>query len=228
MTSKLAAMGSPHTRPLRARRLLWLLLLVPVVACPSAEPDPGDLPDETPALLDDDDDDATAPMDDDDDINDQPENVLTVQESGVLTRSPTGGPYTAITGQLTITELLNGEAIEPLEPGGEPMDGDLPPTCEVLYAVVGTRADSEDECPTCDATWALTFSVDTGTPDWCMGPEQPGDGDVRLMGFTQSQQAMYWDYQDLGTWVWWYQANETGDDIAVSWTTTLGVEIDDN
>lgn len=222
-------MKNPEQKARSARVLSWAMWLVlalgAVTACPSAEPDPGDLPDETPALLDDDDD-AAAPPGDDDDINDQPANVLTVMEEGVLTRSPTGGPYTAITGLLTVTELLNGEVVEPPEPGEEMDEDDLPPTCEVLYAVIGTRAETEDECPSCDATWALTFTLDSSNGATCLGPEQPGDGDVRLMGFTQSEQAMYWDYRDLGTWVWWYRANENEDDIGISWTTTLGIEID--
>jgi|GEM_PF-2284710 len=207
---------------------LALMAFTLIPGCPSAEPDPGDLPDETPALLGDDDDDATAPGDDDDEVNDVPENVLTVTETGVLTRSPTGGPYTAITGSLTISELLNGEVIPPLEPGEEPDDGDLPPTCEVLLAVVGTRTDAADACPTCDATWTLTFSVDTGEIEQCLGPDQPADGEVRRMGFTQAEQAMFWDYEDLGTWVWWYLANESGDDITVSFSTELGIEIDED
>lgn len=198
-----------------------LALSLAIAACPSAGPDPGDLPDETPALLDDDDD-ATAP-DDDDDVNDAPENVLTVSEVGLLTRSPTGGPYTAVTGSLTITELLNGEVVEPSETG----EDELPPTCEVLLAVVGTRTETEQSCPTCDSTWTLVFSVDSGTPEYCLGPDQPQDGDVRRMGFTQGDQSLYWDYRDLGEWVWWYGANENGDDIAISWTTSLGIEIDD-
>ena len=207
------------------RRELVMCGAILLIGCPSAEPDPGDLPDETPALLGDDDD-ATAPVDDDDSIDETPENVLSVSEMGVLTRSPAGGPYTTITGTLTISELLNGQVVEP---GDDDDDDDGPsPTCEVLFAVVGTRADAEDVCPTCDTTWQLTFSVDEGNPADCQGPEQPSDGDVRLMGFVQAEQALYWNYQDLGTWVWWYHANDQGDDIAVSWQTTLGIEVDDD
>lgn len=207
----------------RTGRILLLLSIAAALAgCPSEEPGPGDLPpDDTPALLDDDDD-ATAPGDDDDATNTAPETLLSVEETGLLLRSPAGGPYNAITGEMTITELVNGQLIDE-----DPLDEEPPPTCEVLLAAVGTLVEAEEACSFCDETWAITFSVDEGNPDRCLGPDQPADGEVRVLGFVAAEQALYWNYRDLGQWVWWYHASDSGDELSFEWRTSLGIDLDD-
>jgi hypothetical protein len=196
-----------------------IVLVVLLWGCP--EPQEGELPPEGdgPSLLGDDDDDDATPADDGE-INLEPEHVLTILEVGEWTLTPLGGPYTALTGQLSLMELHDG-----LLPGPILEDDDDEPIetkCELLFGLVGLPAPAEATCPTCDSTWVVDFFLDEGEPENCLGPYRPEDGDRRTFGFTSDDLALYWDFEDLGIWEYWYFAQQEGDVVSFEWTAEMG------
>ena len=158
--------------------------------------------------------------DDDDALNETPENLLTVVEEGLWTLTPPGGPYTALTGYLNITELQDGALPDPEPPeddeDGEPVDV----SCQLVYAMTGLPA--AESCIGCDSAWTVDIYLDDGNPENCYGPERPEDGESRTYAYSQSDLALYLDFQDMGTWLYWYSALQNGDYISFDWTTEIG------
>ena len=153
-------------------------------------------------------------------FNLQPVDTLTLSHTGVWSQSPVGGPYSALTGNLTILEYLNGDADEPW--------------CQVQFAVTGLKTDAT--CPTCDIGYMVEFyvlsegaseeqaddEVAVGGLEMCESPDLPEDLDRWHMGWSEDEQTLYFNYFDSGFWLPWYEADVVHDDIAFSWEQTMG------
>jgi hypothetical protein len=189
-------------------------------------------PDDGPALLDDDDD--ATPFGDDDSagpIDDTPANSVRVVEEGIWTRSPEGGPYTALTGAVTHVEFWDGVAPpdpdDPEDPGGP--EGFAGPNCRLEFAVTAVPAQSDPGCPGC-TTWDYTVRLDSGEPRWCLATDRFENGDAGRFGWSPTDRAIYIDYEGLGIWLFLYSGLEDDDDLWVEWTGEFGFtppEVDD-
>ncbi len=136
-----------------------------------------------------------------------PDHQLTLTHTGSWLRTPEGGPWDALSGDLTVVETL---------------DGDLEtPTCQALFTVTGTAA--EDLCVPCGSAFRVTFSLAEGDPSLCRDPDLPQDGSVWLFGLDSGEETLYLDYADSGVWVPWYPFTEKGDSLLVAWTAQLGM-----
>lgn len=141
-----------------------------------------------------------------------PEHTLTLDQAGVWSLTPRGGPWTALTGDLTITELL---------------DGDLElPACEATFALTGEEAEPAG-CDTCDAAFSILFYLSDGDPDACMDPDIPLDGETRIYGWSAVDETIYFNYYGSGVWVPWYEATLDEDTLTVAWTADLGVVVEE-
>ncbi len=194
------------------------------LACPSEDGGGGLPPDDGPALLDDDDD--AAPFDDDDSgepLDDAPDNVLGVHEVGTWSRSPEGGPYTALVGAIEHVESWDGVAPpdpdDPEDPGGPP--GFEGPNCRLAFAVTAVPGQADPGCPQCEV-WAYSLRLDSGDPRWCLGPDRFEDGAEGRFGWSEADRTIYLDYEGLGIWLFWYEATEDGDDLLVEWAGEFG------
>ena len=153
-------------------------------------------------------------------FNLDPVDTLTLSHTGVWSQSPVGGPYTALTGNLTVVEYLNGEEDEPW--------------CQVHFAVTGLKTDAR--CPTCDIGYIVEFyvlsegpteeqsadDIEVGGRDQCESPDLPDDLDRWHMGWSEDEQTLYFNYFDSGFWLPWYEADVVHDDISFSWEETMG------
>ncbi len=153
-------------------------------------------------------------------FNLSPADTLTLSHGGVWSQSPVGGPYSALTGDLTVFEYLN--------------DDEDQPWCRVRFAVTGLKTDGT--CPTCDIGYLVEFyvvsegSTEDETADGaevgglarCESPDLPADLERWHMGWSEDEQTLYFNYFDSGFWLPWYEADAVHDDIAFSWEETLG------
>lgn len=161
-------------------------------------------------------------------FNLEPVDTLTLQHTGLWSQSPVGGPYSALTGDLTVFEYLN--------------DDEGQPWCRVHFAVTGLKTDVA--CPTCDIGYLVEFyvvsegpteeeaagEVQVGGLEMCKSPDLPADLERWNMGWSEDEQTLYFNYYDSGFWLPWYEADAVHDDIAFTWAETLGffVPEDDN
>ena len=145
-----------------------------------------------------------------DDGDDEPEHFLTITQEGTWELTPRGGPWTALTGDLVVTEVL---------------DGDLEnPTCELSYALTGEAPDGEAlGCDTCDDVFVVSFYLSSGDPDLCSDPDLPLDGDERGFGWSEVDSTIYLDYAGTGVWLPWYEGEVDEDTITFSWSSELAV-----
>lgn len=153
-------------------------------------------------------------------FNLSPVDTLTLEHTGVWSQSPVGGPYSALTGDLSIFEYLN--------------EDDAQPWCRARFAVTGLKTDTT--CPTCDIGYLVEFylvsegateeeaadEVEVGGLDRCESPDLPADLERWHMGWSEDEQTLYFDYYDSGFWLPWYEADAVHDDIAFRWAETLG------
>ena len=205
-----------HSLPLR-----FLLALVPAIlaGCKPKEDDTGalvELPEET-ATIDSRAETGTLLVDTyiSDAGDDEPAHILSVTQEGSWELSPRGGPWTALTGELVVTELLDG-------------DEELP-ACEVSFALTGEAPEAEGGsgavlgCDTCDDVFLISYYLSAGDPDACTDPDLPMDGDVRAFGWSSVDSTIYLDYAGTGVWLPWYEGEVDEDTITFSWTTELAV-----
>lgn len=204
-----------HALPLR-----FLLALVPAIlaGCKAKEDDTGalvELPDET-ADYDSRAETGTLLVDTyiDDAGDDEPAHTLSVTQEGAWELSPRGGPWTALTGELSVTELLDDDEEEP--------------ACEVVFALTGEAPDAEGAgaplgCDTCDDVFVVSFYLSAGDPGACTDPDLPMDREVRAFGWSSVDGTIYLDYAGTGVWLPWYEGEVDEDTITFSWTTELAV-----
>ena len=139
-----------------------------------------------------------------------PDHLLTITWAATWEMSPGGGPYTSMTGALTLTEVLDGD--------------DLAPTCLLEYALTGQEA--EEGCPGCTATFDVNHYLAAGDFEACGDPDRPEDGALWRLGWNPTTEVVAYDYQGTGVWVDWYAAERTGDTLELLWETTVGVAVD--
>jgi hypothetical protein len=200
-------------QPNKAGRAWWLLTLG-VVACTRGTSDTGlGVEEDTePAVLDD-----TAPFPVDTSevsLDEEPAHTVLLIEQGNWSLSPLGGPYTSLVGSLLIVEYIDG----PPDP-----DDTAPPPCQVEIALTGSPAAAT--CPGCAFSFEVLHQVVSGDLSQCHDPDRPANASLRRLGFDSSTGTIRWQQGSL--WFDWYQAQQVGDQVNFSFTTTLGVKVEE-
>lgn len=205
--------NAPPARPPRAHLLLgWAL----IAACSDKADDTGSsvgLPEETgtPISLD------TAPLvfdtADSTAMDEQPAHTLSLTQMGTWDLTPRGGPWTTLTGELVVTEVLDG-------------DEDLP-ACTATFALTG-EADGTG-CDQCDVAFIVEHYLADGDTTDCLDPDLPQHDEVRRMAWSSLEEAIYFDYYGSGVWLRWYDASELEDEdrLEFSWTAETGVAVEE-
>lgn len=141
-----------------------------------------------------------------------PEHLLTLRQAGTWRLGGASGDPSSVTGDLVVTEILDGD--------------EEAPACAQTWALVGTRADTD--CPGCTWTFVVEHTLVT-SEGACRTPELPEDGEARTLGYADAEGTIWWDWYDSGTWVplWEAESGESPDEIVFSWETTVGVAVDD-
>lgn len=141
----------------------------------------------------------------------EPEHLLTITWAATWEMSPRNGPYTTMTGSLTLTETLDGD--------------DLKPVSILEYALTGQEA--EEGCAGCTATFAVNHYLASGDVELSSDPDRPEDGAIWNLGWNPTDEQVLYDYMGSGVWVAWYAAEPIGDTLELTWETTVGVALDD-
>lgn len=155
--------------------------------------------------------------------NQSPEMTLAITHLGVWNQTPVGGPYTAMTGELTIEELVDGRPDQVW--------------CRATFALTGLAV-AADGCSTCDAAYLVEFflvsegaseeeleedpDLQLGGASQCFSPDIPSDGDRWHMGWSGVEGSLYFNYYDSGIWLPWYDGENTHDRVDFAWLTTAG------
>lgn len=134
-----------------------------------------------------------------------PAHTLTLRHEGFWILTPLGGPYKAITGELEISEFLDGD--------------ETTPACYLRYALTGTV--EEENCSGCSFTFLVTHYLAEGDPEGCLQPELPAEQERQ--GFASP--TVYQDYQQTGLWLPWYTGTFSNDELDFSWESTVGVDL---
>lgn len=148
---------------------------------------------------------ASSPQEPPPPSNPEPSHTLLMQESGTWVMSPTGGPYDAMSGTLLIEQLLDGK-------------GD--PICSLTFSLTGAKAGFQ--CPGCSYTYFIQHVLVEGDPEPCSGAELPQDGDSRVLGYSSEDRLIYYNYNDTGIWLPWYDASRLGDEVSFMWESSMG------
>ena len=155
--------------------------------------------------------------------------TLDVTHSGTWTLSPVAGPYEVLTGELTISEIADGDLVTPW--------------CEFNYALTGQVVE-DDSCPTCKFIFDIEFYVldydeepdddDMDDDDMdnqpmqaqlveeCFTPDTPGHQEIRRLGFSHADQTIYFNYYNSGIWIPWYEASQNQNEVLFDWTNRVG------
>lgn len=191
-----------------------LALLATAPACTRGNDDTsiGVDEDTEPAVLDD-----TAPFPADTsetNLDEEPAHTVLLIEQGTWSLSPLGGPYTSLVGSLLIIEYIDG-----------PPDAEdtAPPPCQVELSLTGSPAAAN--CPGCAFTFEVLHQSVSGDITQCHDPDRPTNASLRRLGFDPNTGTIRWQQGSL--WFDWYQAQQVGDQVTFSYTTTLGVTVED-
>lgn len=193
----------------------WLTLALCALGCNAGgtDTDIGVPPDTSSALIED-----TEPFPVDTSsgaLDDEPDHTVTLIEQGTWSLTPLGGPYTSLVGSMTIIEYIDG-----------PPDQDdtaLPP-CMIEFALTGIPAPAD--CPNCTITFEVLHQLVSGDLSMCHDPDRPFQGESRRLGFDPNTNRIRWQRGSL--WFDWYQAQLVGDQLTFSYTTTLGVAVEED
>lgn len=219
--------------------LLGASLVLGTSGCtpPDEDSDIPELPDEDSPPED------TGPFDIPDDTDDGgpvdqvPLHTLNLYQDAALTVTPAGGPYTALTGELSVMEFIDYERPEPGEDTDIPADTDYDPTrpwdsleenplaCEVVYRMIGAPA--ETSCGGCDFAMDIEFTVQSGDPGPCRDPDLPRNGETRRFGWRGSDNTMLYDFGGIGSWFPWYRGTLEGDTITIAWRSSVAVSVEE-
>lgn len=148
----------------------------------------------------------------DDGGDEEPAHWLSLRQEGVWELTPRGGPWTALTGALVATEILD--------------EDEESPRCEVTYALTGEVVEAPG-CDTCDAAFRVAFYVSEGDPDACADPDLPMEDEERMLGWSPVDDAIYLDYAGTGVWLPWYEGAADEDTITFSWTAELAIYVEE-
>ena len=168
-------------------------------------------------------------------VDQEPLHYLYAYQDGDWALTPSGGPYTALTGTLEVWEFID-------YPRPSQTDTDIPWTdtdypwleleetpviCNVVYRVVGSASEPEDACSDCAWSMDIQFDVQSGDPTPCSDPDLPANGDIRRFGWRTSDSTLLYDYQGVGVWFPWYRANGAADQVAFSWFNRSGISLEE-
>lgn len=148
-------------------------------------------------------------------LDEVPEHTLTLTQAGSWDLSPRGGPWTTLTGELVVTELVDG-------------DEELP-ACQATFALTG-EADEGAACDDCDAVFDVSFYLSEGDTEDCLDPDLPQHDEIRRLAWSSLEEAIYFDYYGSGVWIRWYDATELEDEdrIEFEWTAETGVAVEED
>lgn len=105
----------------------------------------------------------------------------------------------------------------------ETVDGKGDPTCVLDFSLTGTKAGYQ--CPGCNYTFFINFVLVEGDAEACASSDLPEDGDARVMGYSSEDRLIYYNYNNTGIWLPWYDASRLGDEISFEWESTKGYEL---
>lgn len=145
--------------------------------------------------------------------DEQPEHTLSLSQVGSWELSPRGGPWTTLTGELVVTEIVDGD--------------EALPACTATFALTG-EADGAG-CDNCDAAFVVDFYLAEGDTTDCLDPDLPEHDEVRRLAWSSVEEAIYFDYYGSGVWIRWYDAAEIEDEdrIEFEWTAETGVAVEE-
>ena len=150
--------------------------------------------------------------------NEEPPFELDLMHEGLWELLPLGGPFTSMVGEMHVTELLDGNKTTPW--------------CDVTFSLTGQAID--EPCDTCDFGFIILFYLieegtgkdnkgnKTGTLNDCRSPDLPTDGETRILGYSDLDSTIYYNYQDSDIWIPWYDASELHDEVNFAWEATMG------
>jgi hypothetical protein len=140
-----------------------------------------------------------------------PEHTLALEHEGEWLLAPAGGPYGTMTGSLRITELLDGD--------------ELAPVCAVELALTGEAV--EADCAGCAVAFEVLHTLTSGALDDCREPGLPADGERWVLGHSPSDALLWLNVGGTGVWVEWYAVEALGDELSFSWTSSVGVMVEE-
>lgn len=227
---------TPHLRV-----LLAAVMLMAGACTPAEDSDLPPLPEDSDTLIPED----TGPFEIPEDTDNvgpadlEPANYLYLYQEGSLRLTPNGGPYTALTGTMTVLELVDFQLPEPDPEDTDPPDTDppwsdleeSPVACEVSYSLVGAPPPEEAGAALCDGcTWMIdvTFAVASGDPEPCYDPDLPADGETLRFAWNPTSGQLLYDFQDTGVWFPWYPGSEGADTVDFTFRARLGVSIEED
>jgi hypothetical protein len=114
-----------------------------------------------------------------------------------------------MTGEVHVIELVDGNIDKP--------------NCEVRFALTGQEA--IEACPTCSAAFEVLYYVAEGDVEACLDTETPVDGSTVRMGWSDSDDTIWLDYDNSGVWLEWYEGRRVDDSVFFDWETDVGVAI---
>ena len=156
-------------------------------------------------------------------FNLEPEVTLGIRHEGLWSQTPVGGPYSAMTGELRVEEMLDGRPDQPW--------------CRVVFALTGLAVEDHG-CDDCETVYEVEFFVvsegqteeeieeygelEVGGRDGCYSPDLPEDGERWEMGWSDTLQTVLFNYYGSGIWLPWYDGESQHDEVAFYWTANTG------
>ncbi len=148
-----------------------------------------------------------------------PEVTLGLRHVGRWDQTPVGGPYAAMTGELDVEELLDGNPARPW--------------CRASFALTGLVIGADAGCDNCDTAYEIEFFLVSEGPTVeeqedevmvggladCYSPDLPSDGERWRMAWSEIDAEIYLDFYGSGIWLPWYAGESSHDRIDFSWVT---------
>lgn len=154
-----------------------------------------------------------------------PAATVRIVQAGDLTFDPPGGPWTTVTGTVTVNEYADG-IMPDTGDTAVPTDTAAPPACELTFAVAGDVVPAPG-CPDCDVAFDLRWELTEGDPGGCHDPDLPETGATWRLGWSAASATVKFDYYGSGVWVDWYLAEAQGDHLRIAFDTTKAVAVEE-
>lgn len=151
--------------------------------------------------------------------DDSPVATLLLVQEGRFEMSPFGGPYETMSGELTVTEYMDGDPDQP--------------TCTATFSLTGFAAEA---CDGCQAAFTVTHFLtedgaagDTGGEPIpglgaCMAPDLPQHEAELVLGLTTAGDRID-KRTGLDAWIPWYDAETRFEDVDFGWSGTVAIEL---
>jgi hypothetical protein len=148
-----------------------------------------------------------------------PLSSLFISQSGIMTVSPAGGPFTDVSGSMLIQEYIDA-------PPNIKKDPEAEYACEATYSLTG-QAPADHSCGSCDFVFDIEFFVSDGDATACREPDTPQHQVVWRMGYDSGQGKILHDYGGTGVWVPWMDANLAGTDLTFSFDKVVAIQVEE-